>query len=219
MDWTKIKIKHFVSSNLSYTEKGRLITLIALTAMLEREPTKKEIRQFCGKPALNWTQSDHNLDKFCPQNVIKKVLEDVQKVHHKKEVSRETSTRYRKERKKSDTSRDTSCDTTDKIREEKIYTYYPPLWNGFAKKHGLPQIQGLTKDRVDKLRTRIKNGFSVDVFKKICAAAEKQDFLFGKDGGWKMTFDWLIKNDQNYMKVLEMTYQRGNEGGRKYAVL
>ena len=119
MDWTKIKIKHFVSSPLSMADRGRLITLIALTAMLEREPTEKEIRQFVGKTAAKWMQNGHKTNAFCPSFVIKKVLEDVQKIQHKRELSRTTSDTYRKTQKDSDVSRDVSNDATDKIREDK----------------------------------------------------------------------------------------------------
>lgn len=83
-------------------------------------------------------------------------------------------------------------------------------WNDFAKKHSLAQINALTKGRKDKLNARLKeSGFD---FEKILEVLSVQDFAIGKVSGtdgrfWKVDFDWIIKNDTNYVKILEEKYR------------
>lgn len=56
-------------------------------------------------------------------------------------------------------------------------------------------------------------------FGEILAAIERQPFLRGEgEKRWKVTFDWLIENDTNFMKVLEYRYsQNENEATGKGA--
>ena len=71
----------------------------------------------------------------------------------------------------------------------------------------LPRVKQLTDGRKKKLKARwgeIKSitGFN-DLFEKVQANA----FLKGSNNnGWKASFDWLIENDRNYVKVLEGNY-------------
>ena len=78
------------------------------------------------------------------------------------------------------------------------------LWNDFASKCGISQLRSMTSVRRAMVKTRIKEGMNLE---EVLAKAEKQDFLYGKnDRGWSMSFDWLFKNDTNYVKVLEGNY-------------
>lgn len=79
------------------------------------------------------------------------------------------------------------------------------IWNNFAVKHSLQSIARVSRERSGKLATRQKEElFDIE---KILLEAEKQPFLFGvNDRGWKMDFDWLIENDNNYLKILENKY-------------
>jgi len=122
LDWTKIKPKHFISNNLSYANKGRLVTLICYTAVLNRIPNEGEMNSFCGR---NGVQS---LTKCLPNghqmisDILQKVVDDCKKVEHKKEVSRETSRRYEEKKRLEQEKReqsDVSSDTIEKIREDK----------------------------------------------------------------------------------------------------
>lgn len=79
-------------------------------------------------------------------------------------------------------------------------------WNLFAKDAGLSAVIALTRERSEKLTARAKFGFE-DKFDEVLAAVKNQPFLLGaNDRKWKVTFDWLIANDQNYIKVLEKQY-------------
>jgi len=80
-------------------------------------------------------------------------------------------------------------------------------WNSFCDKFPiLSNIQEISDKRRLKLKKRFETKSFQD-FQTILAAIEKQQFLLGKnDRGWKISFDWLIENDTNYLKVLENKY-------------
>lgn len=113
----------------------------------------------------------------------------------------------------------------DKSREDKdknkIYSGFEEAtlltWNDFCiKKPLLSKIKEISEKR----RLSLKKRFSRDSFKmsEILAAAEKQSFLFGdNDRKWVFTFDWLIENDTNYLKVLELRYQKKTQSDIKAA--
>lgn len=76
----------------------------------------------------------------------------------------------------------------------------------------LPKIKKLSAKRKTKLKARMADLKTLDEFKELFTKIEKSDFLKGKNNtGWKCTFDWLIENDNNYVKVLEDSYaNKGN---------
>ncbi len=115
MEWTKIKPKHFLFNDLPISQKGALATILCLTAYLERIPTEREMikntQVHCYKAlSKRLVTMGVNLEY-----VMSKVLEDCERINHKKSVSRETSRRYVENKK----ANDVSNDTTDKRREEK----------------------------------------------------------------------------------------------------
>lgn len=116
MDWTKIKTKHFLFTDYNSKIKGDLVTLLCLTAHLERMPTNKEMVKATHYKALMTLQQTLNEGSTGLQSILNKVLEDVLKIEHKRVISRSTSKQYRNIKNMSDVS----CDTTDKIREDKI---------------------------------------------------------------------------------------------------
>ena len=82
--------------------------------------------------------------------------------------------------------------------------------------HTLAALVGLEIDNVliqlDGPEPPIMDGSSIQ-FVKILKEAETQKFLFGNDkNSWKVTFDWLIKNESNYIKILERNYERNGSG-------
>jgi len=89
---------------------------------------------------------------------------------------------------------------------------YMDLWNNLMPN----KIMSLSSKRRTKLISRIKNDNNynkrfIECLKKI----KESDFLSGKNGGWKATFDWLIDNDTNYIKVLEDTYANAGQAPQK----
>lgn len=96
-------------------------------------------------------------------------------------------------------------------------------WNHHAQKAGIPQVQAITDSRRQKIKQRIKA--DPEFLKHFGEAIQKignSDFLSGRQGNWKATFDWFIANDKNYVKVLEGNYD-GNKmeqilnDGQQYA--
>jgi len=83
--------------------------------------------------------------------------------------------------------------------------HYVSLWNEKANKFGLSKIISLNESRKTKLRTRLKEpNFDFEqIIDKI-----QIDTPFLISGDWKVDFDFIIKNDNNYIKILEGKYKR-----------
>lgn len=77
-----------------------------------------------------------------------------------------------------------------------------------------PTIRAISKNR-EKAVLELLKTYSNDDFRVVFENAENSSFLKGKDGGWKASFDWLIK-EANFLKVLEGNYaDKGKRYGRR----
>lgn len=83
---------------------------------------------------------------------------------------------------------------------------YQEAYNLIAKKYRLPGFEVINDARKRKLKTRVQEK-SFD-FIKILEKIRKSDRLLGKDtnSSWKVSFDWIIENQTNYVKILEGNY-------------
>jgi phage replication O-like protein O len=77
------------------------------------------------------------------------------------------------------------------------------LWNEHAT-NGIPKAKKLTKSRIDKIKSRIKEesgkSYWITVFSKI----HKLPFYCGENNrGWVADFDYVMKNDTNHVKIFE----------------
>jgi hypothetical protein len=79
---------------------------------------------------------------------------------------------------------------------------YVDLWNLFAQKYGLSKIIKLSTKRLNKLKLRL-NDDSFD-FPAIMLKISKSPFHKGEGGTWKVDFDYIIENDNNFLKILEL---------------
>ena len=79
-----------------------------------------------------------------------------------------------------------------------------------------PRIRSLSDGRKKTIKARMKS-YSMDDFRTLFENAEASSFLKGTDGGWKASFDWLIK-ESNMLKVLEGNYADKKGTGRKEKV-
>lgn len=79
-----------------------------------------------------------------------------------------------------------------------------------------PRIRSLSDGRKKTIKARMKS-YSMDDFRTLFENAEASSFLKGADGGWKASFDWLIK-ESNMLKVLEGNYADKKGTGRKEKV-
>lgn len=83
------------------------------------------------------------------------------------------------------------------------YQRYADAWNHVAAQCGWTKVVKLSESRKRQLRARLKDQ-DFD-WKAILEAARSSQGLRGQQ--W-FSFDWLLKNDQNYLKVLEGKYKR-----------
>lgn len=102
-----------------------------------------------------------------------------------------------------DTNKNDNNEKNDKKINEVV-----ALWNDFAKLTGCSEVKEISKSRKKKILTRLLE----DSFKmgEILDRAKKQTFAL--EGKW-FTFDWIIANDTNYLKVLEMKYMSNTSTG------
>lgn len=91
---------------------------------------------------------------------------------------------------------------------------YVDLWNLFAEKYGCAKTQKISDSRKRKLRVRL-NDKDFD-FVAILGKAKNQEFALKSK--W-FTFDWLIANDTNYVKVLEEKYVEQGAAEKEAGVL
>lgn len=79
----------------------------------------------------------------------------------------------------------------------------------------LPQVSVLTKTRETHIKTLLttleKSGMTkIDYLKKV----ENSDFLTGRSGKWRATFDWII-NPSNSVKIIEGNYSGEGQGKKQ----
>lgn len=87
------------------------------------------------------------------------------------------------------------------------YDEYLTLWNEFAIKNKKSKIASLTNTRKKQLYTRLKDYKNfLEMFKYSLIKAEKSNFLLTSKF---FKLDWLIKNDNNIVKVIEGAYDNG----------
>lgn len=83
---------------------------------------------------------------------------------------------------------------------------YVDLWNLFVTgpSFKLPEVKTMNESRLKKLMKRIReDAFDfVGILEKI----KRSDHLKGINSKWSVSFDWIIENDTNYLKILEGNY-------------
>jgi predicted phage replisome organizer len=89
------------------------------------------------------------------------------------------------------------------------------LYHSICK--SFPSVRSLSDARKKAIKARLKS-YTLDDFRTVFENAEASSFLKGVDGGWKASFDWLIK-EANMLKVLEGNYaDKPKRYGRKEPV-
>lgn len=84
------------------------------------------------------------------------------------------------------------------------YEAFSNLWNEFATKNNKAKIAKLTDSRKKKIALRQKEYRNLlEIFTYVLKKSESSDFLLN---GNFYTFDWLMENDTNILKVYEGKY-------------
>lgn len=102
----------------------------------------------------------------------------------------------------------------DKEKNKNIYVNFEELtltsWNSLCTKYPiLPAIKKISPDRRKHLKQRFANKDFVNSWEKVLNDIPDCPFLMGEnDRKWVANFDWLIRNDSNYLKILEGKYKK-----------
>lgn len=83
-------------------------------------------------------------------------------------------------------------------------------WNSLCDKYPmLCKIKSISPTRKKHLKQRYSNKHFVEQYHTILTKIPESKFLLGEnDRGWVISLDWLIRNDDNYVKVLEGKYTK-----------
>lgn len=98
------------------------------------------------------------------------------------------------------------------IEKEKIYNSLADAVRAFnfQLSERLPMVVTFNDKRKQKLATRWeefqKVGEPAEVWAKLLSIIKKSKFLTGETGEWKCSFDWLVDNSTNWLKVYEGHY-------------
>lgn len=106
-----------------------------------------------------------------------------------------------------------------KILSRKNCQQVTDFWNSTIDSSGstLPKVQSLSDARCDKIRIRwgefARLGDPVEVCRDLFKKAARSKFLQGDNGkGWKASFDWLMTNGKNWVKVIEGNFDDAGPG-------
>jgi hypothetical protein len=162
MDWTKVKTKHFFGNGMTITQKGYLVTLLAMTAHFERLPTDWELRHALGRRYESVLQTISKLSANSWQTICKCVISDAENLHKKRQRDRDYHKTY-------DNSRQRVSEKISPPREEKIIPPISPkgfedFWKAYPKKKA--------KAFAEKAYKKISK--EDGILEKILSAIEKQ---------------------------------------------
>lgn len=93
------------------------------------------------------------------------------------------------------------------ITEEKpeFIEPYVDTWRLFASTYKLPSIDTISDSRRKKFKTRISEP-AFDFYKVLEKIKTSGHLKGDNQRGWTVTFDWIIENDKNYLKIMEGQY-------------
>ena len=70
-----------------------------------------------------------------------------------------------------------------------------------------PKIFHLTRNRKEKILRRLSEMGGTKILEQVFRKMEASEFLKGNNKyGWKATFDWVFKNPDNWVKIIEGNY-------------
>ena len=184
--WSKSTIKRAINS----LKKSKILVIKKVFPHVFYSINKENIKK-------NGLKIEGHNDLCMGQNEPLKVQSDPSKTHiEPSKVQNDPSPIY------NENQRDYTEITTE-TTQESIFMHE---WNSFALENSLSQVTVLSANRKKRIRLRLKNSGFKELFTKALIEIKKSRYLLGEKG-WKISFDWLIKNDENILKVLEGNYQ------------
>lgn len=92
--------------------------------------------------------------------------------------------------------------TPETETETEIYSLFQTKWNS---KETLPKIVSFSDSRRRQLNTRLKDSVFADRWPEVIEKLSVSKFHTGQnERGWRATVDWILHNDKNYLKILEL---------------
>ena len=104
----------------------------------------------------------------------------------------------------------------DREEENAPYKKIKELYNEICT--SLPSIRKMSERRRKHVGARWKEEKDIEVFREVFEKAENSSFLTGNNNrNWTADFDWIVKNDTNFNKILEGKYdnKRTNTNNKK----
>ena len=118
---------------------------------------------------------------------------------------------YKKEKKKIEKEKEKSDDFLSSV-EDPPFKSIVAMFNRTCKSY--PPIKQLTDKRKKHIRARYAK-HPLDEILTVFRKMEASSFLKGDNNrGWQASFDWVIKNEDNFIKVLEGRYDDGAKRSR-----
>ena len=106
----------------------------------------------------------------------------------------------------------------DRKKPDVPYKKIKILYNKICE--SLPSIRKISRSRKKHINARWKEEEDIDVFKEVFEKAENSSFLTGNNNrNWTTDFDWIVKNDTNFNKILEGKYDNKNKSEKYKATV
>ena len=239
MDWIKVLNRHviFEYTDLSDSEFRAWITIMALAAELEHEPTREQILKHVHYKTLISLQDKLNKHSIDLQYILNKVLIDAQYVSNRKKSWKENKQQYRANNK--NVSKDVSMDVSNKDKEKdkekekenkktledyvETHVSTCPHQDIISLYHEvlpeLPPVKLWTDQRQAILRARWLEDPQrqcLEWWREYFAKVRGSPFLMGKEKEWRADLEWIIR-PKNMPKILEGRYDKRNGNGNKFA--
>lgn len=106
-------------------------------------------------------------------------------------------------------NRDTREESEESVPHSQVQETFNRICVSFAK------VQKMSNSRKEKLRIRWSEIKTIEAFEEICTKMELSNFLKGDNPRkWRPTIDWLLENDNNWVKIIEGNYDN-KQGGKQ----
>ena len=141
----------------------------------------------------------------------------LKKIVREREGVKERVAKHRQKRNVTKSNVVSSSSTSSSVTSSYIYKEIVGYWNS---KKNLPKVNAITSTRKRQLNIRLKEEPFNTNWKNIIDKLSLSEFHTGKnERGWRANIDWLLKNDTNYIKILELqiaTEQKTEKKGKSF---
>ncbi len=201
------------TSNCPYCGKHTKLTIDHIIPLTKRGLDIPENKILCCLHC-NQSKNNRNLVDFLNSRILLKEPININAITHNKKLMKNLIYRDGRFISVTLTPNNTLEKRVEEIkkRKEKNLTTYIEKWNKYLE----PKVSALTKDRKAKLRVRLNEKEFIDSYDKILNVIKNTPFLRGDNNkNWQADFDWVIKNDTNYVKILEGKYKKPSKPQHK----